>query len=149
MKKTDHYEALQSNTAVLLIFNGPHSYISASWYPDPKVASTWNYLAVQAKGTVQLLNNDALRDILQRTTRLFEHQESPALMEHMSEAYIEANLKAIAAFEVTVEHLDATFKLSQNKDKQTRENIINKLSHSEDPQARQIAEEMLKRLDEK
>ncbi len=147
MKKTDHHEACKTNSSVLVIFNGPHSYISAGWYPVPQVASTWNYMTVHAKGMLLFSGDDALRDILQRTTSLFEKKDSPALMEKMPEDYIQSNMKAIAAFEIAVTDLQATFKLSQNKDRGTRENIIKELENTGDPHARDIAGEMLKRLD--
>lgn len=148
MKKTDHYDAFTTNASALVIFNGPHSYISASWYTTPQVASTWNYMTVHAKGTFRFSGDDALRDVLERTTSLFEHKGSPALMEKMPEAYIQSNMKAIAAFEIEVTDLQTTFKLSQNKDRQTRENIIKELEAAGDPHARAIAGEMLKRLDQ-
>jgi transcriptional regulator len=72
MKQTDHHKAYTQNTNVLAIFTGPHTYVSASWYKDQKQASTWNYLAVHAKGKLLFLNEDALLDILKRITAHFE-----------------------------------------------------------------------------
>ncbi len=52
MKNTDHHRAFIKNENVLIIFNGPHCYVSASWYLNPVQASTWNYMTVHAKGKI-------------------------------------------------------------------------------------------------
>ena len=49
MRKTDHHLAFESNNKVLVLFTGPHCFVSASWYTDPHVGSTWNYMTVHAK----------------------------------------------------------------------------------------------------
>ncbi len=51
MKNTDHHKAFAQNENVLVIFTGPHCYVSASWYVKKQVASTWNYIDVHAHGT--------------------------------------------------------------------------------------------------
>jgi len=145
MKKTDHYGAYKTNPSVLTIFSGAHNYISASWYTDPAVASTWNYMTVHAKGNIRFLDDAALYEILERTTAYFEKENSPALMKNMSEAYIKSNMKAIAAFEIEVSGIAATFKLSQNKDRKTQENIITELKQLHTPDADAVASEMVKR----
>ncbi|MEI9934127.1 MAG: FMN-binding negative transcriptional regulator [Ferruginibacter sp.] len=52
MKNTDHHKAFLKNENVLVIFNGPHCYVSASWYSGRGIASTWNYMTVHAKGKI-------------------------------------------------------------------------------------------------
>src|SRR5438105_4712987 len=73
MKQTDHYKAFRHNPEVLAIFSSAHSYVSASWYTDPKQAGTWNYQAVHAKGRLRFLNDDKLLEVLQRLTTHFEN----------------------------------------------------------------------------
>lgn len=48
-KNSEHHRALEKNENVLVIFSGPHCYVSASWYETKEVASTWNYIDVHAK----------------------------------------------------------------------------------------------------
>ena len=63
MNETDHYKTFLKNENVLVIFNGPHCYVSASWYVKKNIASTWNYMTVHAKGKLKLtdkINNDIL-----------------------------------------------------------------------------------------
>jgi len=128
MKQTDHHNSFLHNNNVLAIFNGPHAYISAAWYPQPQQAGTWNYMTVHAKGSLTFLDDAALLHLLQRTTAHFENNDaSPALVEKMPEEYVHRLMKAIVAFEIQVTQLDHVFKLSQNKDAATFNNIIAQL----------------------
>jgi len=78
MKKTDHHLAFEKNQNVLVIFNGPHCHVSASWYTNPAMGSTWNYMVVHAKGKMSfkdeegtynaVMNADWLLGILCRPT---------------------------------------------------------------------------------
>lgn len=147
MRKTDHHKAFEQNPEALVIFNGPHSYISASWYTNPQTASTWNYITVHARGAVRFTDETALLDILTRTTALFENNpDSPALVEKMPEAYVNSLSKAIVGFEIAVTQLDNLFKLSQNRDAASYKNIIGRLREQDNADANKIAEEMEKRI---
>jgi len=125
MRKSGHHLALEANPHALVLFTGAHAYVSASWYTDPRMASTWNYMTVQASGPVRFGGEEELRAILKRTTDHFEGStDTPASMSHMDPGYIDRMLKAIIAFEVTVEDLQHVFKLSQNRDAASHANII-------------------------
>ena len=127
-RKSDHHKALEQNSQVLIVFTGAHSYVSASWYTNPQVASTWNYMSVHAKGVLRFLNDEELRLLLDRTTSHFENNpHSPALMKHIPEDYIQSNMKAIVAFEVEVQQLEHVFKLSQNRDAESYDRIVQEL----------------------
>ncbi|MFT4016047.1 MAG: FMN-binding negative transcriptional regulator [Agriterribacter sp.] len=145
-RKTDHHLALEQNPNVLVLFTGAHTYVSASWYTNPQSASTWNYMSVQAKGKISFLDEDSLRNILQRTTTQYENNpHSTALYEKMPEEYIAKQIKAIIGFEIEVTELQNTFKLSQNREETSYKNIIHQLKESNEPGATRIAEEMEKR----
>lgn len=145
MRGTDHYKAFVANNNVLCVFAGAHAYVSASWYTTPQSASTWNYMTVQAKGVLQFLDEDALLDILKRTTDHFENDPaSPAAYQHLSKDYVYPLAKAIAGFEIEVTQLQHTFKLSQNRDKESYKAIIQNLSKG-DKDAQAIAAEMEQR----
>lgn len=148
MKNTDHHQAFAHNSSVLAVFTGAQAYVSASWYKMPQQASTWNYMAVQVKGTLTFLNETRLIDILKRTTAHFENNtRSPASFENLPTAYVESLSKNIIAFEIKITSLEHTFKLSQNKDKETYQNIIDQLTVSNDSGANHIADEMRKGMD--
>src|SRR6187402_3357228 len=68
MKNTDHHKAFMHNENVLVVFTGPHCYVSATWYSDPHQASTWNYMSVHAKGVISFLDQEALIRMLRKTS---------------------------------------------------------------------------------
>lgn len=142
MKNTDHHKAFVHNPNALVVFTGPHCYVSASWYADKKQASTWNYMSVQARGLIHFADEKALRAILQRTTDYFEaNPESGSNYHDLSEEYINRLIPAIVAFEIEVTQLDATFKLSQNRDEKSFQQIMEKLKE-QGGDAEKVAEEM-------
>jgi transcriptional regulator len=146
MKSQDHHKAFEKNPNVLCVFTGHHAYVSATWYDDPHQASTWNYMSVHVKGKLKFLDEQALIDVLRKTTLHFEknNKESTTVFDNLSTEYTSRLMKAIVAFEVEVETIDNVFKLSQNRDKKTYHNIIEKLSEH-DSDSKTIAEEMKKR----
>jgi transcriptional regulator len=149
MKNTDHHKAFLENENVLVVFSGPHTYVSATWYSDPKQASTWNYISVHAKGNIRFLDEKALENVLRKTSLHFENndQSSPTAFDNLAIEYKQKLLKAIVAFEIEVKELDNVFKLSQNRDAQSFENIKEQLCRqSSDGQF--IAAEMDKRKGE-
>jgi transcriptional regulator len=145
MRNTDHHKAFQQNSEALCVFSGAHTYVSARWYSNPQTGSTWNYMSVHARGKIRFLSETELLTILEQATARFENDEnSPALFRHLPKAYVDSLVDAIIAFEVEVRELENVFKLSQNRDEQSYENIIQNL-HAQGGDARTIAEEMRKR----
>jgi transcriptional regulator len=148
MKNTDHHKAFENNENVLAVFTGAHSYVSASWYNDPRTASTWNYMSVHANGKIKFLDGAALMKVLEHTTDHFENNlHSPSNFRELSPGYVEKLAKAIVAFEVEVTSIDNVFKLSQNRDEKSFDNIIDQLS-GQDHDAQMIAGEMKSRKDQ-
>lgn len=142
MKKTDHHKAFLQNPNVLAVFTGPHTYVSASWYEHKQQGSTWNYLSVHARGVLRFLDEAALPGILQRTTDHFENNpHSGANFKDLPKEYIDEMIKAIAAFEIEVQSLEHVFKLSQNRDEKSYDNIVQHL-HGQGGDAAAIAEMM-------
>jgi transcriptional regulator len=145
MKNTDHHIAFEKNPEALAIFIGPHTYVSASWYSNPKQASTWNYVTVHARGRLSFPGDQQLMQILKDTTAYFENDPgSPAGFEQLPVDYVQRLSKAIIAFELVVEHLDNVFKLSQNRDRESYHTIMDRLNEQDDG-AKQIATEMQRR----
>jgi transcriptional regulator len=141
MKKQDHTNAFLKNPNVLVVFSGAHTYVSASWYENKQIASTWNYQSVHAAGTIRFQDASFLYQLLTRLTETYERPGSPSLVQHMDPAYVEKMMQAIIAFEVEVLSVRNVFKLSQNRDKQSQENIITHLSNQGED-AREIARVM-------
>ena len=146
MKKTDHHTALLNNPEVLVLFMGPQCYVSSSWYSERGTGGTWNYITVHVRGRVRFFEEEETITQLQDLTRRFEkHQRYPELVENMPPEYVNTLVKAIAGFEITVQSVEPIFKLSQNKDDDTYEKIVNELNSLNDYSANEIADEMVKR----
>ncbi|MDF2192529.1 FMN-binding negative transcriptional regulator [Paraflavitalea sp. CAU 1676] len=145
MRNTDHHKAFQQNPHVLALFTGPHTYVSASLYTDPQQGSTWNYITVQAQGELSFLEEADLRQVLRDTTTHFEGgPHTPGAYENLPEEYIAKLIKAIVGIEIVVTQIDNVFKLSQNRDEASYDNIINDLNEGTED-ARRIALEMEER----
>jgi transcriptional regulator len=146
MKETDHYKAFSKNQNVLIIFSGPHCYVSASWYVKKNVASTWNYMDVHLKGKIQFTDEEGTKKIIENITDQYEKSDSAAAFNKLPKDYVERLSTAIAGFNIEVESVDNTFKLSQNHDPETRRQIIENLRKTGNDNSLQIANEMEKLL---
>ena len=146
MRKTDHHLAFEKNENVLVIFNGPHCHISASWYTDPVMGSTWNYMVVHAKGKIRFKDEAGTYNAVKDITNKYEAPESAAAFNKLSQEYVDGMVKAIVGFTIEVEVLDNVFKLSQNRDKDSKLNIIEQLNKRGDGNSKRIAAEIEKRI---
>ncbi|HET9744742.1 MAG TPA: FMN-binding negative transcriptional regulator [Chitinophagaceae bacterium] len=146
MRNTDHHKAFEKNSHVLAVFTGPHTYVSATWYDDPHQASTWNYMSVHAKGLIRFGDHDDLVAILKRLTLFYENNNtaSTTIFDNLPSEYTGRLMKAIVAFEIEITSIDNIFKLSQNRDEKSYENIIEKLEQRGND-GHFIAQEMKKR----
>ena len=149
MRKQDHQLAFEKNPDVLIVFTGPHTYVSATWYTNGQQASTWNYMSVHARGTLRFLDQQGLEDALKKLTLHYENDNphSSTIFDNLPPDYRNRLMKSIIAFEIEVNSIENVFKLSQNRDEQSFHHIMDKLSE-QDPDAKKIAEEMNKRKDQ-
>lgn len=146
MKNTDHHLAFEKRENVLVLFNGPHSHVSASWYINPARGSTWNYMTVHAKGRIRFKDAQGTYNILRDITAKYEESGSPAAFDQLPLEYISKRLEIIAGFTIEVDELNNIFKLSQDRDEASKKNVIEQLKRRGDDNALFIAEEMAKRL---
>lgn len=149
MRNTDHHLAFAENPKVLALFMGPNAYVSASWYSNPQIGSTWNYMTVHAAGEMTFLSDDGLVDLMKRLTLKFEdnNNQSPTVFDNLPKEFLDHMLPAIVGFEIEVHSLENVFKLSQNRDESSYQNIINQLE-SLDPNSKMVAQEMKKRKED-
>jgi transcriptional regulator len=142
MRKQDHTSAFEQNPNVLAIFSGAHTYVSASWYSKQNTAGTWNYQAVHASGYLRFLGEDELYALLVKLTETFENNpHSPSLVKDMEDGYVTTLMKAIIAFDIEITGIEHVFKLSQNRDEKSYDNIMHHL-HEGDADAKTVAERM-------
>jgi transcriptional regulator len=130
MRNTDHHKAFEQNPNVLAVFTGPHVYVSGTWYSNPQQASTWNYMSVHARGIISFGNEEDLIAILKRLTLHYENNNpaSTTIFDNLPSEYTGPLLKAIVAFEVEITSVENVFKLSQNRDEESFNNIMTKLN---------------------
>ena len=117
-------------TEVLVIFQGPHTYISPSAYQSDFSVPTWNYAVVHAYGKPQIIAEQA--KIQQLLDNLVSEHETPRTQPwtfSWSEQHINLT-KAIVAFEIAITRLEGKLKLSQNRSLEDQIGVINDLSHS-------------------
>lgn len=132
---------------VLVMFQGPHAYISSSWHGHEDVP-TWNYQAIHIYGQASILERDELIEELTIMMGKYEkHRENPILWDNLSPQLLERQLKAIVGFKIKVEDIQAAYKLSQNRNDTDYMNIIDQLQNEGDPHAEQLAAVMKKRLE--
>ena len=144
MRNTDHHKAFEQNANVLCVFTGAHTYVSASLYTNPQTASTWNYISVHARGIMRFLNHTDLLQALENLTNHYEQAHSPAAFHNLPKDYVERLSHAIIGFEIEVKEMDTVFKLSQNRDEKSYDNIVSHLKRGE-ADAKEIGDTMEKR----
>jgi transcriptional regulator len=137
-----HWRALDGSAESLVIFQGPHGYVSPSWYATAPAVPTWNYAAVHVYGTPRLMEDEThLLDLLARLVRKYEaHRPQPWAMELPAD-YQQKMVRAIVGFEVPVARIEGKFKLSQNRPAEDRRNVIETL-RAGDADAQALAEFM-------
>lgn len=146
MRNTDHHKAFIENPNALLVFTGPSCYVSASWYSNPQIGSTWNYMSVHIGGQVNFMSNDELIQFMRKLTLKFEkgNRQSLTIYDNLPDQFLNKMMPAIVGFEIKAEKIENVFKLSQNRDEKSYLNIISKLDEQGGNSAL-IASEMRKR----
>ena len=133
---------------VLAIFHGPQAYVSPGWYPSKaatgEAVPTWNYIAVHAHGTLSVSRDPewTLDHLAQLSSQFEAHRPDPWSPYDAPRDYIDRQLRALTGFEIQIERLQGTWKLSQNRAPQDRDGVIAGLSAEPDPMARAIAHQV-------
>ncbi|MBN9312120.1 MAG: transcriptional regulator [Chryseobacterium sp. 39-10] len=134
-------KVLQNGDEVLCDFLGAHAYISSSWY-DHENVSTWNYEAVQIRGTVELMTDEELYEHLRKLTFKYEKiQKCPVFMENMGDEFVREEMKGAFGLMIIPTEMFIVQKLSQNRKEEDFKNIISQLENG-DENEREIAKKM-------
>jgi transcriptional regulator len=111
-----HWKSLEAGRETLAIFNGPHAYVSPGWYANHPSVPTWNYATVHARGTARLMDDEALKRLIDTLSAYYESgREKPWRMADLTTEYVDMMVRAIVGFEIEVASLEGKFKLSQNR----------------------------------
>lgn len=130
---------------VLIIFQGPHSYISPSWYETDMAVPTWNYVTVHVYGQVEILKSDEeLIDTLRIMVKTYEEPNSTYNLDNVDSKYIDGLSKGIVGFRIKINSIEAKMKLSQNHPCERQERVIEQLEKVPSENARAIASLMKK-----
>ncbi|MFM2485706.1 FMN-binding negative transcriptional regulator [Celerinatantimonas yamalensis] len=142
-KANSHWRTLH-NERVLIVFNGPHSYISPTWYHQQPAVPTWNYAAVHCYGTVQLLGDADTQDAMQA---LITQHEASLLTNKalMPDDYQQKLRQAIVAFKVVVDDIQAKEKLGQHRKAGDQQGTYHALRESHNRDSNELSDYMEKR----
>ena len=143
-RSNPQWKSFSEKISVLVIFQGPHSYISSGWYNHVNVP-TWNYIAVHVYGKIRILNEDELYNSLKGLTDRYESGSAkPVKVEQFPKEMMNKYMKGIVGFRIEIEKIEGKWKLSQNRDEESHANIIRELQKLDDVNAHFVAEEMKK-----
>ena len=143
-KANPQWKNLTKEQEVLVIFQGPHAYISSSWYTHENVP-TWNYLAVHVYGKIRLIEGEKLIDHLSKLVNTYEQGRPNRIsVETMTREYVRKQINGLIGFEIIINEVHGSRKLSQNRDEINHQNIVRNLSESNLPMDQQVAEEMIR-----
>jgi transcriptional regulator len=117
---------------VLVVFWGPHAYISPRWYEAKERVPTWNYTAVHAYGTVTVIDERAAKRAAQRRLVAAMDPQWLPKFDALPEQYVNDMLDGIVNFRVAVTRLETRWKLSQNRGRREQELIAAALERSGD-----------------
>jgi len=144
-KANSQWKQLAQAEEVLIVFQGPHAYISSSWYTHENVP-TWNYLAVHVYGKARLIEGEELMHHLKTLVDQYETgRPNRVQVETMTPSYLEGQIRALVGFELEISEVHASAKLSQNRDDENYERIVQQLEQSPLASDLEVAEEMQKR----
>ena len=124
---------------VLVVFSGPHAYVSPRWYEQKERVPTWNYAAVHAYGAPKIIEGRAAKQAGQERLVATQDPEWLAAFRELREQYVTDMLEGIVNFEITVTRLEARWKLSQNRGRREQELIVAELEQSADSSVRALA----------
>lgn len=115
---------------VLAVFQGPHAYVSPSWYSSPGVP-TWNYAVVHLRGTPRLIEGETeLEALLEQLTRVHESPMPSPWEPKLRGERRSKLLNMIVGFEIEITHIQGKFKLSQNRPLEDQQSVVDKLNQS-------------------
>ena len=145
-RQNQQWKSLAAAAESLIIFAGPHGYVSPRFYESHPNVPTWNYVTIHAYGTVELIEEDAeALEHLGRIVATFDPSLSEAQPDSTDPAFYQRLLPGIVAFRFTVTRVDAKAKLNQNKAEGDRLAIKSRYEASNDPEEQQMARLMSER----
>lgn len=137
------WQHFASGKEALVIFQGPHSYISPSWYQTAPAVPTWNYAVVHAYGIPAVFeDHERVVGLLRDTVAVYESTLDKPWSGELPEEYRDKLVRGIVAFEIPLTRIEGKFKLGQNRDAADIQGVFDALSRSDDEDSRAVAQLM-------
>jgi transcriptional regulator len=141
-RQNQHWKDI-ADQKILVIFQGPHCYISPSWYETNQAVPTWNYVAIHVYGKLEIVEEEKdVFDSLVDMVNKYEKPDSSYHLENVDENFIKGMSKGIVGFKIQISKIEGKAKLSQNHPSERQELIIRQLENSKDQNNIHIAELM-------
>lgn len=141
-RANSHWKELQDKQ-VMVVFAGPHAYISPTWYASGPAVPTWNYAAVHVYGKFELLSDEQTIQVVKDTVKKYELEllNNPQVM---PEDYQQKLSKAIVSFKLTISRVDAKHKLGQQRKIEDQQGVVEALESSDNLDAVGLSQYMRK-----
>ena len=137
------WKSLIMNPMCLVLFHGPHRYISPSWYAEDLNVPTWNYTAVQATCSGEIIeDSDKIEEILKETVITFENHESKPWTYTLPEEFKGPLKEQIVGLKLTIAKLEGKFKLSQNRNSEDFAGVVSALEKKPDDNSKELLKYM-------
>lgn len=135
------WQHFRDDREVLVIFQGPHAYVSPSWYQASLAVPTWNYAAVHAYGPARMVEDELeLTALIQATVEKYESlRPNPWKSDALPAEFKSKMLKGIVGFEIRISRIEGKFKLSQNRPPEDVAGVVAALRSSSDQTEREVA----------
>ncbi len=141
------WQDFATQTEVLAMFQGPHTYVSPSWYTEALSVPTWNYAAVHAYGTPRVIDqHDESYAILRKLVQYYEAGFATPWPFALPEDYVRKMMQGIVCFVMPIRRLEGKYKLSQNRPEVDQHRVVKALHTSTDPLGQEVATLMASRL---
>jgi transcriptional regulator len=136
-------EVIAAGAPLLIVFQGPHAYVSPGWYTGGPAVPTWNYAAIHAYGRPRVLDEAATAALLSELAAVYESGRTPPWrMADQPTGFIAGMMRGIVAFEIPVDRLEGKLKLSQNRSAADRAGVVEGLRAEADSLAGELADLM-------
>ncbi len=142
------WRSFETHQEVLTIFAGPHTYVSPRWYNHTNVP-TWNYMTVHVYGRPRVITDQA--ELFALLKQLVDKHEGDSgavplyRLENLPEDFANKQMQAIVGFQIEIERMEASFKLSQNRDRESYDNVMVELYRQRDENSVAVAKAMQQR----
>jgi transcriptional regulator len=142
-KANRHWQLFKEKEEALVIFNGPHAYISPNWYVSKVAVPTWNYVTIHVYGIPKIVESETELDaVLNETVEKHESGQPDPWTPILTDDLKTKLHQAIVGFEIAITRIEGKFKLGQNRSREDQDKMLQALQNSGDAEAVRLAKMM-------